>query len=73
MPAEPADAVIRSARGAAAEFGAAILRIRLEGGEGRAEVVPCEPAAGLTASGSNGHSRHPVGPPRPGLTGAVSQ
>jgi hypothetical protein len=56
MPGEPADAVMRSARGAAAEFGAAILRIRLEGGEGRAEVVPCEPAAGLTASGSNGHS-----------------
>jgi hypothetical protein len=54
MPDGKADTVLRSARAAVGEFGAAILRVRLGAGQGRAEVVPCEPDVRLRANGSNG-------------------
>jgi hypothetical protein len=54
MPEEGAETVLRSARATVGEFGAAILRVRLGVGEGRAEVVPCDPDPRLRPNGSNG-------------------
>jgi Stage II sporulation protein E (SpoIIE) len=53
MPEDGAETVLRSARAAVGEFGAAILRVRLGPGEGRAEVVPCEPEPRLEANGGS--------------------
>ncbi|HEX8075187.1 MAG TPA: SpoIIE family protein phosphatase, partial [Thermoleophilaceae bacterium] len=53
MPEAQVATALRSASGAVAEFGGAILRVHLDGAEGRAEVVPREPTLGLTANGSN--------------------
>src|SRR2546423_788099 len=63
MPDGKADTVLRSARAAVGEFGAAILRVRLGTGQGRAEVVPCDPDVRLRGSGSNGASGRAVGAP----------
>jgi hypothetical protein len=54
MPDAQADTALRSAAGAVAEFGGAILRVHLDAGEGRVEVVPREPTLGLTGNGTNG-------------------
>ncbi|MEA2352990.1 MAG: hypothetical protein QOH38_292 [Thermoleophilaceae bacterium] len=50
LPAEAAERVLKAARAAIGEFGAAILRVRLEGGQGHAEVVPCEREVRLRAT-----------------------
>jgi hypothetical protein len=57
MPDDQAAAALRSAAGAVAEFGGAILRVRLDAGEGRVEVVPREPTLGLTGNGTSGSQR----------------
>jgi hypothetical protein len=58
LPADAAARVLKSARAAVGEFGAAILRVRLDAGHGRAEVVPCDPDPRLRANGdaAGGHS-----------------
>jgi len=43
MPPAAAEQVLDQARTQVAEFGAAVLRVRLEKGEGSAEVLPTEP------------------------------
>jgi stage II sporulation SpoE-like protein len=52
MPRGRAGGVLRSARATVGEFGAAILRVRLDKGQGRAEVVPCDPDVHLRANGN---------------------
>jgi hypothetical protein len=54
LPEEAAQTVLRTARAAVGEFGAAILRVKLGAGEGHAEVVPCEPEPRLQANGAGG-------------------
>ena len=54
VPGDGADSVLRKARAAVGEFGAAILRVRLGPGEGRAEVVPCNPDPQLRPNGAGG-------------------
>jgi hypothetical protein len=60
MPEDGAEAVLRSARAAVGEFGAAILRVRLGPGEGRAEVVPCDPDPQLQTNGNGVPSVRPI-------------
>jgi hypothetical protein len=60
MPGEGADTVLRSAHAAVGEFGAAILRVRLGPGEGRAEVVPCDPEPQLRPNGTGGGLGEPI-------------
>jgi Stage II sporulation protein E (SpoIIE) len=63
LPADAAERVLKTARGAVGEFGAAILRVHLEGGRGRAEVVPCEQEVRLRATrvGENGGAHASLG------------
>jgi hypothetical protein len=57
MPAEAAETILASARATVGEFGAAVLRVRLGTGEGRAEVIPCQPVRlPATGNGSSGPS-----------------
>ncbi|MFL5781507.1 MAG: PP2C family protein-serine/threonine phosphatase [Thermoleophilaceae bacterium] len=60
MPDDGAEAVLRSARAAVGEFGAAILRVRLGPGEGRAEVVPCDPDPQLQPNGNGMPTVRPI-------------
>jgi hypothetical protein len=54
MPKQQAEAALGRLHGAVAEFGGGMLRVHLDAGDGRVEVVPCEPPMGLTGSGANG-------------------
>ena len=54
MPAKAVDGVVESAHAAVAEFGAAIVQVRLDAGEGSADVIPSEPSVRLDANGANG-------------------
>jgi hypothetical protein len=54
MAGTEAEPVIKSARRAVAEFGSALVSIRLDAREGRVEVLPCERAISLPTNGANG-------------------
>ena len=56
VPGKEAETVLKTAHGASAEFGGALLRVRLSRRGGGVKVVPLEPVA--LASSTNGHEPH---------------
>jgi hypothetical protein len=66
VPAKEIETVLKTARGAAAEFGGAMLRVRLAGRGGGVKVVPLE-LRSLSAS-TNGHEPHAAVPAAPPIS-----
>ena len=66
VPAKEAETVLKTAHGASAEFGGALLRVRLAGSGGGVKVVPLELRS--LSSGTNGNEPHAAMPAAPPIS-----
>ena len=63
MPKSNVESILQSARTTVGEFGGAILRVRLDGPRGTADVVPHPPEVTLSLNGSGTEHRAPAATP----------